>query len=121
MKDKVIIHDKTKWFADELILAKLHKQFDKKHCKFQGKDDTGQVVSDPQKVWEWIEKTIKAVPLEAEVKPDFGGEALKLTGKDLDDLIEIIEIYCRNGYKDLYTKLLKKKLQIVRNISQNSV
>lgn len=59
--------------------------------------------------------------VEARVKPDFGGEPLKLTGKDLDDLIEIIEIYCRNGYKDLYSKLLKKKLQMVRNISQNSV
>lgn len=50
----------------------LRKIFDNMHCKYQGKDDTGTVISEPDKLWRWITKHF--VPknsnrLEPQVKP----------------------------------------------------
>jgi len=34
----------------------LRKIFNNMHCKYQGVDDTGKVISEPDKLWRWITK-----------------------------------------------------------------
>lgn len=58
--------------------------------------------------------------LEKPVSDDFGGQPLKLTGEELNTLIDLIEIFYDDHYDKLHTKLMNKKYEIVNNISQNS-
>ena len=121
MEDKIKINDKTEWFAKELILAILHNQFNRKHCKFQGKDDTGQVVSDPQKVWDWIESKLKVIPMDAKVKVNFADfkKAVSLL-RDLADLqngspLVAYEKEWRKTMDDIYTFLNEHESKIQPN------
>ena len=76
MEDKIKINDKTAWFAKELTLATMHEQFMEKfaiECEDnKGKEWYGWKESDsPQKVWDWVEPRLQAIPIEPPVKPDF--------------------------------------------------
>lgn len=79
MEDKIKINDKTAWFAKELTLATMHEQFMEKfaiECEDnKGKEWYGWKESDsPQKVWDWVEPRLQAIPIEPPVSDDFGGK-----------------------------------------------
>lgn len=114
----------------------LRKIFDNMHCKYQGEDDTGAVISEPDKLWRWITKHF--VPknsnlLDAQVSDDLGGRNCSTCNNwdayttGIDEYPQCTGIaYCKKGHwengrpNDDYTKCFIDCVDWEKNDSPNS-
>ncbi len=120
MEDKIKINDKTAWFAKQLTLATMHEQFMEKfaiECKNnKGEEWYGWKESDsPQKVWDWVEPRLEAIPIEPQViKKNADVDKIKEEWYYLNNKLQTRErIICRNISQEdaeLILTILKMKI-----------